>query len=728
MQGVYIVQQMFADNKQRRSAHNSGTGVRTGRLSIRYAIILSIVLVLLAFCFEFVEIVVQYARDESWPAWAQGPGMVLLCQVGGGVCLVVLAVWLCIGWQRVGATQGALEQQQRQFDLILQHSFDGINICKWQFSPGKRRLVMCNDRYVEMSGYTRQELFSCDNIGRLAKQLPGEATRMTEEQLRVPGSVFRGISRWLRPDGKENYYEWVAVSTVIDGDVYVIGVDRDITEKRRIEKALRDSERLHRSMFEDNRAVKLLIDPEAGSIVRANQAACDFYGYTREKIEQMNIAAVNVIDPEQIAQAMQRAAGQQQTEFIFEHKLASGQIRTVEVFSGPVWHDGRVLLFSIIHDITDRQRAEQAVRNSEQRLRMILHATSDSVWDFNLGTGQIYHSRTYLESLGFDQCELLHDDCVLGRIIHPHDKPQVRQAFRLHCEGRTPDFSIEYRIRDPRDRPHWLLTRGRVVEWDQNGTAVRIVGTHDDITARKQAEERLVEEQHKLRELAAQLAEIEQQQRRTIATGLHDRVAQPLVFAKIQLQTLQHQQCGNAAASDCNASNENTSLYARYRELCTVLDKAIDDVRSLTFELSCPALYELGLEAAVSQWLRDTIEPIDGLNVEFSAPETPLALDDAVRFTVYESIRELLVNVVKHADAQSVQVTIEQSGGNVVASVCDDGRGFDESVLGNSNHDRKGFGLFNIRERLQYLGGSLSISSGDTTGTCVTLVAPITVV
>lgn len=127
------------------------------------------------------------------------------------------------------------------------------------------------------------------------------------------------------------------------------------------EDRILDSEIRHRQMFQNNRAIKLVIDPADGAIVDANPAACEFYGYAEPELLRLKIFDLNVKDRTQIVSSMQRAV-QEGGYFVFQHRIASGEVRDVEVYSGPLDIRGRKLLYSIIHDITERRRIEQTMR------------------------------------------------------------------------------------------------------------------------------------------------------------------------------------------------------------------------------------------------------------------------------------------------------------------------------------------------------------------------------
>ncbi len=229
----------------------------------------------------------------------------------------------------------------------------------------------------------------------------------------------------------------------------------------------------------------------------------------------------------------------------------------------------------------------------------------------------------------------------------------------------------------------------------------------EEVQARRQTQERLIEQQKRLRSLANQLSNAEQRERRRIAGELHDRVSQGLVALKVQLEIL-----GQADGADV-------------ADMLDALDELVEQTRSMTFDLCPPMLYDLGLVAAVEELTARTGRDA-GLQAEFVDDGRPKPVEPELRGFLYRATRELLLNVTKHAKASSVVVSMDRSPQTLAISVQDDGRGVQRSQEASPRKTEGGFGLFSIRERLGQLGGWLLEESKPDQGTRMTLFVPLT--
>ncbi len=231
-----------------------------------------------------------------------------------------------------------------------------------------------------------------------------------------------------------------------------------------------------------------------------------------------------------------------------------------------------------------------------------------------------------------------------------------------------------------------------------------------EIGERKKAEDTLISSRDRLRTLAAELSLAEERERRRIAGYLHDSIVQTLGLLKNRLT----QKAKEAWGPDGEPPEDIRAL----------VDEAIRDARSLTFELSPPILYELGLEPAV-EWLGEQIQERYGIRTTTRDDGQPKPLHDDVRVLLFQAVRELLVNAAKHSGADSVEISMRRDGPLMLISTQDDGAGFNEAELESSPTESGHFGLFSIRERLDHIGGRLSVSSDEGKGTRFTLEVPL---
>jgi signal transduction histidine kinase len=269
--------------------------------------------------------------------------------------------------------------------------------------------------------------------------------------------------------------------------------------------------------------------------------------------------------------------------------------------------------------------------------------------------------------------------------------------------------SVEYRWQHADGRYRWFLEKGVLIR-DEKGAPREIIGTWLDITERKQAEQQLLESREKLRALAVELSTAEDRERRRIATYLHDRIGQDLAVLRMKLGAMQ------AASDEEEASELN-------REIRDLLEHAIEETSSLTFELSPPILYELGLEAAL-EWIGEKLCHEHDLLFELSDDGRPKPLGEDVAPLLFRSTRELLFNVIKHAGASRVTIAMSCEETMACILVEDDGVGFDTSKIAESAK-AGGFGLLSIRERTRFIGGELVVESTPGRGTRALLRAPL---
>jgi len=233
----------------------------------------------------------------------------------------------------------------------------------------------------------------------------------------------------------------------------------------------------------------------------------------------------------------------------------------------------------------------------------------------------------------------------------------------------------------------------------------------ETLVRQKAAGEELIANQERLKALAAELAHAEERERSRIAVELHDAVGQRLAQSEMMLADLAR----IPVSADC---------IGRIDEIRGILDTVIDQVRSLTFRISPPVLHLVGFEAAVES-LCEKFQEDFGTRFTFMTDGEPRTIVEDLRGALYRMVRELLFNAVKHARANTVAVSVKSVETGVEIRVEDDGCGFDASQLFQYSENRICLGLFSIKERIEYLGGSMEIDSKPGHGTRVNLIVPV---
>jgi PAS domain S-box-containing protein len=316
-------------------------------------------------------------------------------------------------------------------------------------------------------------------------------------------------------------------------------------------------------------------------------------------------------------------------------------------------------------------------------------------------------NRAYQEMLGYTDEELL-------RFTYLDVTPERWHAFQAEIiekqvlrRGFSDVYRKEYRRKDGTEFPVELRT---FLLRDEQGGPAGMWAIVRDITDRKKAEAVLMEQQQRLRALGAELSAAEQRERRRIATLLHDDVIQSLALARIRL--------GGVAQTPSSADSARVVDESR-----KIIEQAIENLRSLTYQLSPPILHELGLEAALD-WLADQFAGQYKFKCRFEDDGQPKPVDGNVQTVLFAGVRELLLNVTKHARAAGAIVCARKEGDAIRVTVEDDGAGFDTARAVRADKTA-GFGLFNLRERLHSLGGRCEIQSEPGRGTKVVLIAPL---
>jgi PAS domain S-box-containing protein len=450
-----------------------------------------------------------------------------------------------------------------------------------------------------------------------------------------------------------------------------------------------------------------------GRITFWNQGAENTLGFKRdEAIGQLSHRLLQTEYCEPLARITARILKEGRWEGELVHTTRDGRRLTVAsrwaLRRGP---GGRpVAILEIDNDITDRKHAEQEMAEAQRFAESIVNTIQESLVVLDPKLRVVSANRSFHETFQTRR------EQVQGRPFcslreGQWDIPELRGKLRDVAATSTgfDGLEMEHRMPDGSTRP--LQLSARPIRGRDHGSEL-ILLVIQDISVQKQHETEIRADKAQLSALTNELIVTEERQRQQIAAALHDSICQSLAFAKRELSAMER--------------SAPSAMREQLRQVCDQVAEAIDQARHLTLELAPSILYTLGLEAA----LEDLADQFDGCHrfaCRVHIADAPKPLNDQVRSLVYRAVRELLVNVSKHAQAKNASIGVERDESNIRITVEDDGRGFDPAELKDKAAREGGFGIFSIQQRLAHVGGRLEIDSAEGKGTKVTLVAPLSI-
>jgi PAS domain S-box-containing protein len=540
------------------------------------------------------------------------------------------------------------------------------------------------------------------------RMLDPVAPRDEEGNSLMPEIEFRGV----RSDGSLIWF--FGRGTVIWGKdgkpLRAIGTCTDITARKQAEE--------HFRLAVEGAPNGMVIIDRNGTIVLANSQMEKMFGYTKDELLGQPI--------EMLVPAPIRAQHRAHREGFLAHPTArpmgagrelfgvrkDGSKVPVEIGLNPLKREGESLVLASVIDITERKRTEAALRESEERLARTETFSLVMVTHVDLAGRWLKVPPTLCALLGYTEAELLGHR--FNEVTHPEDiEADWSQCLRL-IRGEIKSFDLEKRYIRKDGGIVWVYINCSVVT-DAQDKPVHFLTYIRDITNRKLNEEKLREYQESLRQLANELNTTEARERKRFAADLHDHIGQSLALAKLELGRL-----GELAGP----LDENVQL--SIERLDDTIDQALHETRSLTQDLSPQVLYAFGFDAALD-WLAENMQERYDLVCHIEGGKQPSPLSGDVAVVAFQTVRELLINVVKHAGVKEAHVYVTQRENVVVIHVEDQGKGFIPEELNLPRSHGGGFGLFSIHERLSLLGGRLAIKSSPGKGTSAQVVIPVSV-
>jgi PAS domain S-box-containing protein len=348
-----------------------------------------------------------------------------------------------------------------------------------------------------------------------------------------------------------------------------------------------------------------------------------------------------------------------------------------------------------------------ALGESEQRFRQIAENIHEVFWLTTVDFGNTLYISPAYESVWGRSCESLYQDPrSFIAAIHPEDNARVVELLE---RDRERGFEVEYRVVRPDGSTRWIRDRAFPIK-DESGRLYRIAGIAEDITERKRAEERLKATGEQLRALSARLQSAREEEGIRIAREIHDELGSALTSLRWDLEGMEK------TFSESGKQSQVTALPTKLAAMLGLTDTAINIVRRIASELRPTVLDDLGLAVAI-EWQAQQFQDRTGIVVHCECPLDDVDLDQEQSTAVFRIFQEALTNILRHAQATRVDVTMMKEAGTLVLTIRDNGRGITEA----EKSGQLSIGLLGMRERAHLIGGEIDITGVEGEGTTVTV-------
>jgi PAS domain S-box-containing protein len=491
----------------------------------------------------------------------------------------------------------------------------------------------------------------------------------------------------------------------------------DITERKQMEEQVVKSEELFSKVFYANPIPATITTVSNDKLLMVNDAWLKLIGFGSQE-EAIGKSAVelglwaDIVDREERNTNLQQSGSSDIQEM--QVKTPSGRIRDCLYTAEMIDYEGQPHILSMAIDITQRKEAQDALKKSREEIQKqneFLNKVLESLtYPFLVIDASNYKVKIANAAA---RISLLSEESTCYMLSHKLNKPCDESGCSCPLKD-IKDFghamTMEHIHKDRNGNPQYVEVHSCPI-LDDKGNVTDIIEYCLDITKRKRIEEKLVAYQAQLRSLASELSLAEERQRHQIATELHDNTSQELAFALTKLQNIRETASGDSLES--------------LNDVCEMMNNVVGNVRNMTFDICSPTLYKFGLETAVSELLEDKLGAQDEVSYSFYDDKKTKPLLEDIKIAMFQSVRELINNIIKHARANNVTVDIRRCKDTIRITVSDDGVGFKVEELESPERSRSGFGLFSIAERLKYIGGSFEFQSQPGFGSSFTLEAPL---
>jgi len=524
---------------------------------------------------------------------------------------------------------------------------------------------------------------------------------------------------------KEGHYIWFEflISPVYENEKisHFITAGRDISQrvlaKQKIQNALKLLEKKEYSLRESSKMAKIGYfenDIKTGAYIWSDQVY-HIFGLDPKNPVPPHEKLLELLD-EESRKKVDQANFDHDTKGIpydIEFKLINFKKKEtwIRLMSQPIYNKQNKIIGrrGVGQDITEQKLTRTKIEKAEEMYRILTDHSNDIICMHETDGTFKYISPSVKNILGYEQSEYLGKK--IFDLVHEDDTKSIKEVMHKRLFNNELSKPFSYRVLHKKGHFVWLEFFSSPVYKDNKLS--HFVTYSRDITQWMLAKEEIQEYQTSLQKLTTEITLIEEKQKKEIASNIHDHLSQSLVISKMRINELKKKPLQKGIVEDLKFIEKNIS-------------DALKNSRKITYDLSPPVLYQLGIIDALN-WLVEEVETTHKIKCIINSNVTTLILDDVKSILLYRSIQEVINNAVKYSNASHITLNINKNKLGLDILLNDNGTGFDTSTLNTHNHTGSGFGLFTVRERIRNIKGEFRIASEINKGTHVTFFIPLSI-
>ncbi len=622
---------------------------------------------------------------------------------------LITAVYLGKSQAAAATANAELVHSEQHYRNLFELSPDSVAVVGINENQKLDKVIDVNQHTLDTLGYERDEL-----VGHSIAEFDLHSSELEERAaivLREGGMRFE--TEWLAKDGTYIPSEVSVTLSTMNVKPVVLGASRNLAPERAAARELEVANLRFGQLLESIDQGFYLYELDTGKILYSSPAWERISGISADAVMADPALGINATHPDDLPRLLATltpaAQGKPIEEFEYRIVRPDGGIRWLATRNFLISHanDASDVLAGVITDITQRKQSHDALIAANKELADAHRIAGIGSGEVDMDAGRVTMSKAAVEMFGLPSGSSSFDRDEIADLVHIDDRAHVMENLREILESsKSATVAFECRMNRRNGTVFWAsVICEQIVDEDTAGpSSPRLRGTLQDISERKRFEE-------VLRSLATVTALTEEHERHRLAAALHDGAVQNLGLCRVQLGQLRHEMTTQPQLSE------------QIDAIVNLVDATIRDTRNLLSDISPPVLTELGLVAAM-EWLADEVEARSHLAMKIRSRVRTTELSKDLEVIMFQTVRELVANVEKHARASIAEVDLTNHDGVLRLRVKDDGCGLPERLELKGPTEDGGYGLFSIRERLRLLGGTIDIA-GREDGTTVEIELPL---